>query len=158
MRALLFLCRHNVPVDVAPFPLRSLVFIKRHFIFIKTNYMTFKHWNELKPRSMVLFYVFLTPCFGYLRRMCVIFCYFLISHYQSTAGGDLSMLFPLHAGFEPTLPRWLSAGWKGYYISYDTICIGTVKVIHWISPLSRFTGYIHFLPIDFHTFCTRCVI
>ena len=23
------------------------------------------------------------------------------------------MIFPLHAGFEPTLPRWLSAGWKG---------------------------------------------
>ena len=33
------------------------------------------------------------------------------------------MLFPLHAGFEPTLPRWLSACWKGHYISYDTICI-----------------------------------
>ena len=76
----------------------------------------------------------------------------LISHYQSTAGGDLSMLFPLHAGFEPTLPRWLSAGWKGYYISYDTICICTVKVIHWISPLSCFTGHRHLLPIDFHIF------
>ena len=37
------------------------------------------------------------------------FYYFLIGRYQSTAGGDLSMLFPLHAGFEPTLPRWLSA-------------------------------------------------
>ena len=35
----------------------------------------------------------------------IFFIYFLISHYQSTAGGDLSMLFPLHAGFEPTLPR-----------------------------------------------------
>ena len=23
------------------------------------------------------------------------------------------MIFPLHAGFEPTLPRWLGAGWKG---------------------------------------------
>ena len=30
-----------------------------------------------------------------------------------TAGGDLSMLFLLHAGFEPTLPPWLSASWKG---------------------------------------------
>ena len=28
------------------------------------------------------------------------------------------MLFQLHAGFEPTLPRWLSAGWNGYYILY----------------------------------------
>ena len=24
------------------------------------------------------------------------------------------MLFPLYAGFEPILPRWLSAGWKRY--------------------------------------------
>ena len=56
--------------------------------------------------------------------------FFLISRYQSTAGGDLSMLFPLLAGFEPTLPRWLSVGWNGYYIPYDTICICTVKVIH----------------------------
>ena len=65
--------------------------------------------------------------------LCVIitiFFPFLFSHYQSTAGGDLSMLFQLHAGFEPTLPRWLRAGWKGYYISYDTICICAVKVIH----------------------------
>ena len=37
------------------------------------------------------------------------FFFFLISHYQSTAGGDLSMLSPVHAGFEPTPRRWLSA-------------------------------------------------
>ena len=24
------------------------------------------------------------------------------------------MILPSHAGFEPTLPRWLSAGWKGF--------------------------------------------
>ena len=29
----------------------------------------------------------------------------LISHYQSTSGGDLSMFSPLHAGFEPTLAQ-----------------------------------------------------
>ena len=23
------------------------------------------------------------------------------------------MIFPFHAGFEPTLPRWLSVGWQG---------------------------------------------
>ena len=27
------------------------------------------------------------------------FIFILFSHYQSTAGGDPSMLFPLHAGF-----------------------------------------------------------
>ena len=45
-----------------------------------------------------------------------IFILFFISNYKSTAGGDLSMLSPLHAGFGSTLPHWLSAGWKGYYI------------------------------------------
>ena len=82
----------------------------------------------------------------------ILFIFILIRHYQSTAGDDLSILFTLQVGFEPTLPRWLSAGWKGYYISYDIICICTVKVIHWIAPLSRFTGHRHLLPIDFHTF------
>ena len=36
----------------------------------------------------------------------LLFYFTLISHYQSTAGGGLSMILPLHAGVEPTLPRW----------------------------------------------------
>ena len=31
------------------------------------------------------------------------------------------MLFPLHAAFEPTLPRWLSAGWKGDMLNITVI-------------------------------------
>ena len=86
-------------------------------------------------------------CFELNMRRCGLFCRyfalnvfdscikytekdFFFSHYQSTAGGDLSMLFTLHAGFEPTLPRWLSApaGWKGRKkrIGCGLICVDTI--------------------------------
>ena len=31
------------------------------------------------------------------------------------------MIFPLHAVLEPTLPRWLSAGWKGQGNGRETV-------------------------------------
>ena len=86
------------------------------------------------------------------------------------------MISPLHTGVEPTLPRWLSAGWKEYYITvlyhnmhmqceghplnlstlvlYD-ICICTVKVCE-SHPLNLSTFTLHgpqtFSHL-FHTFC-----
>ena len=45
----------------------------------------------------------------------------MISRYQFTAGGRPQHDCPYHAGFEPTLPRWLSAGWIG--------CIGHMPVV-----------------------------
>ena len=44
--------------------------------------------------------LYMSRIHGYI--MVSLDIFFLISRYQSTAGGDLSMLFPLHAGFEPT--------------------------------------------------------
>ena len=56
--------------------------------------------------------------------------FILISHYQTTTGGDLSILFPLHAGFEPSLPCWLSAGWKGYYIMWYYMHMSSIESLH----------------------------
>ena len=71
--------------------------------------------------------------------------FLFISAISSTAGGDLSMLF--HYMPVLSLPFHAGSVRKGYYISYDTICN-----LPWISPLSRFTGHRHLLPIDFHSF------
>ena len=49
------------------------------------------------------------------------------------------MLFPLHAGFEPSLPRWIRAGWKG--LSFT--CLGK-NVCMWLLLI---TGTKHFATL-----------
>ena len=101
------------------------IYIILNFSIVSTSFQTHKYKTRFLFQCMLIWYPLMLLC-GI--SLCSFFFLFFNQPYPSTAGGDLSMLSPLHAGFEPTLPRWLSAGWKGYYISYDTICICTLTL------------------------------
>ena len=84
---------------------------------------------------------------------------FINQPFSSTAGGDLSMFYSSHAGFEPTLPRWLSAGWKGWIGGweggnvYTSLRFTRHRHLTDIS-LSFFVHWVHFHRFLVHTFAS----